>query len=320
MEYYVLSELRENLNSHLQGLGVSSKFLDNPAYDALFDTVQSLIRQMNFFDSEDYVIVGEENGKIEFRFLSSSGDDSSMSISLDEPNTLQVIKVTNKKPYTNSNGQWIHSSDIAEMISTISDSGFMTLTMNTAMLDNFDGVSRKYNNTTSSKKSIYNDKGVMVGVEYKGYPTEEIVGSIDDFSVDSALFVPRNAYGLCHDQYSTRTFLRREYLDTARIVHEDRDKEFRYNAVTRLNTKHGLRDMTMIGGYDPYPGKVEILPLSAEQIENLIQLEDNLKVQEGLRAFVRDREYYSYDSNTDSAFVCTSGEDVAVKKRNGKRI
>lgn len=75
-----------------------------------------------------------------------------MSISLDEPNTLQVIKVTNKKPYTNSNGQWIHSSDIAEMISTISDSGFMTLTMNTAMLDNFDGVSRKYNNTTSSKK------------------------------------------------------------------------------------------------------------------------------------------------------------------------
>lgn len=35
MEYYVLSELRENLNSHLQGLGVSSKFLDNPAYDAL---------------------------------------------------------------------------------------------------------------------------------------------------------------------------------------------------------------------------------------------------------------------------------------------
>ena len=39
----------------------------------------------------------------------------------------------------------------------------------------------------------------MVGVEYKGYPTEEIVGSIDDFSVDSALFVPRNAYGLCHD-------------------------------------------------------------------------------------------------------------------------
>ena len=137
----------------------------------------------------------------------------------------------------------------------------------------------------------------------------------NDFSIDSALYVPRNAYGICHNQYSTRTFLKREYLDTARIIHEDRDKKFYYNAVTRLNSEHGLRDMTMVGGYDPYPEKVEILPLSAEQIENLIQLEDNLKVQEGLRNFVHDREHYSYDSSTDPAFVCASGQDVFVKSR-----
>lgn len=320
MEYYVLSELRENLSSHLQGLGVSSKFLDNPAYDALFDTIQSFISQMNLFERESFTVVGEEKGKIEFYVSSSSGENYLMTISSVGPDTLRAIRVTNNKPYTGINGQWIHSSDIVEMLSTISDSGFMTLTMNTAMVNDVDCVYGKCNNTTSSKHSIYDDKGVMVGVEYKGYPTEKLVGDIDNFSVDSALFVPRNAYGLCHDQYSTRTFLRREYLDIARIVHEDRDKGFRYNAVTRLNTEHGLRDMTMIGGYDPYPGKVEILPLSAEQIENLIQLEDNLKVQEGLRAFVRDREYYSYDSNTDLAFVCTGGEAVAVKKRNGKRI
>lgn len=319
MERYNLRELRENLSSHIQGLGSSSKFLDNPSYDAFLDTIQSLIRQMNLFEMEDSVLVGEEKGKIEFYYL-SCGNVFSMSISFVDSNTFQAVRVINKCPYVSGRGKMVRNVEVVEMVAGISDSGFMSLTQNYAMLYNTDCVGGKCNNMTSSKHSIYDDKGVMVGVEYKGYPTRELAESIldeptNDFSIDSALYVPRNAYGICHNQYSTRTFLKREYLDTARIIHEDRDKKFYYNAVTRLNSEHGLRDMTMVGGYDPYPEKVEILPLSAEQIEGLIQLEDNLKVQEGLRAFVRDREHYSYDSSTDPSFVCTSGQDVFVKRR-----
>ena len=314
MERYNLRELRENLSSHIQGLGASSKFLDNPSYDAFLDTIQSLISQMNLFEMEDSVLVGEEKGKIEFYYLSCE-NVFSMSISFVDSNTFQAVRVIDKCPYVSGRGKMVRNVEVVEMIAGISDSGFMSLTQNYAMLDNIDCVDGKCNNMTSSKHSIYDDKGVMVGVEYKGYPTRELADSINDFSVDSVLYVPRNAYGICHNQYSTRTFLKREYLDTARIIHEDKDKHFYYNAVTKLNTEHGLRDMTMVGGYDPYPRKVEIFPLSSEQIEDLIQLEDNLKVQEGLRAYVRDREHYSYDSSTDPAFVCASGQDVFVKSR-----
>ena len=71
MERYNLRELRENLSSRIQGLGASSKFLDNPSYDTFLDTIQSLISQMNLFEMEDSVLVGEEKGKIEFYYLSS---------------------------------------------------------------------------------------------------------------------------------------------------------------------------------------------------------------------------------------------------------
>jgi len=303
MERYNLRELRKNLSSRLQGLGVSPKFLENPAYWVSYDTIQELILGLVVDDIS--IIVGEEKGKIEFYDLPSSGNASSMTISFVDPNTFRVIRVANL----------IHCSNVVEMVASISDNGFMSLTMNTAILNDINCIGKKCNNTTSSRHSIYDDKGVMVAVEYKDYPTRELADSINDFSVDSVLYVPRNAYGICHNQYSTRTFLKREYLDTARIIHEDKDKHFYYNAVTKLNTEHGLRDMTMVGGYDPYPRKVEIFPLSSEQIEDLIQLEDNLKVQEGLRAYVRDREHYSYDSSTDPAFVCASGQDVFVKSR-----
>ena len=214
MEYYNLRELRKNLSSRLQRLGVSPKFLENPAYWVSYDTIQELILGLVVDDIS--IIVGEEKGKIEFYALPSSGNASSMTISFVDPNTFRVIRVANL----------IHCSNVVEMVASISDNGFMSLTMYTAILNDINCIGKKCNNTTSSKHSIYDDKGVMVAVEYKDYPTRELAESINDFSVDSVLYVSKNAYGICHNQYSTRTFLKREYLDTARITHEDKDKHF----------------------------------------------------------------------------------------------
>ena len=81
------------------------------------------------------------------------------------------------------------------------------------------------------------------------------------------------------------SLLVRDKLDTAKIISEDRTKGIKYSAITPLNQEHGLRDMALLGGYDPY---VVIPPLSQEEIEVMIQRESNPKVAEGLRECIND--------------------------------
>ena len=302
---YSVKELREKLDEKISGLGINPKFKENPAYASALAEIESLISQMNMFEAAEVVTVREEEGKISFDWTSTVGEKYSMSISSSSPETFRCIRTEEKKPFIGTNGQTIREKNVVEEVATIDKSGFITLTTNGSMIDNIDCGVGKCNNSTWAEKKYYTSNGVMRDREYKGFARGELTEDFDRTRVDSMLYIPRQAFdfGFWHDKYETRTLLTREKLDTARIVSEDKAKGIRYNATTPLNQEHGLRDMVLPGGYDPYPQDVVIPPLSKEQIEEMIQRESNPKVAEGLRAYAVDRENYYYNSAEDRHFI-----------------
>lgn len=303
--YYSVKELRDKLSERVIGLGIDKSFLENPAFASAISQIDSLIGQMNMFEAAEAVTVKEENGNISFDWTSSVGDKYSMSISSSSPETFRCVRTEEKKSFIGTNGQSIRQKNVVEEVATIDKSGFITLTTNGSMVDNIDCGMGKCNNSTWSEKKYYTSNGVMRDREYKSFTRGELSEDFDRTRIDSMLFIPRQAFdfGFWHDKYESRTLLVRDKLDTARIVSEDKTKGIRYSAITPLNQEHGLRDMVLLGGYDPYPQNVVIPPLSQEEIEVMIQRESNPKVAEGLREYAVGRNTYSYNSAEDKHFI-----------------
>lgn len=303
--YYSVKELRDKLSERVIGLGIDKSFLENPAFASAISQIDSLIGQMNMFEAAEAVTVKEENGNISFDWTSSVGDKYSMSISSSSPETFRCVRTEEKKSFIGTNGQSIREKNVVEEVATIDKSGFITLTTNGSMVDNIDCGMDKCNNSTWSEKKYYTSNGVMRDREYKSFTRGELSENFDRTRIDSMLFIPRQAFdfGLWHDKYESRTLLVRDKLDTARIVSEDKTKGIRYSAITPLNQEYGLRDMILLGGYEPYPQNVVIPPLSQEEIEVMIQRESNPKVAEGLREYAAGRNTYSYNSAEDKHFI-----------------
>ncbi len=300
--YYSVKELRDKLIERVIGLGVDKSFLENPAFASAISQIDNLIGQMNMFEAAEAVTVKEENGNISFDWTSPVGDKYSMSISSSSPETFRCVRTEEKKSFIDTNGQSIKRKNVVEEVATIDKSGSITLTTNSSIVDNIDCRIGKCNNYTWSEKKCYTSNGVMRDREYKSFARGELSVDFDRAEIDSMLFIPRQAFdfGVWHDKYESRTLLVRDKLDTAKIISEDRTKGIKYSAITPLNQEHGLRDMALLGGYDPY---VVIPPLSQEEIEVMIQRESNPKVAEGLREYAVGRNTYSYNSAEDKHFI-----------------
>lgn len=300
--YYSVKELRDKLIERVIGLGVDKSFLENPAFASAISQIDNLIGQMNMFEAAEAVTVKEENGNISFDWTSPVGDKYSMSISSSSPETFRCVRTEEKKSFIDTNGQSIKRKNVVEEVATIDKSGSITLTTNSSIVDNIDCRIGKCNNYTWSEKKCYTSNGVMRDREYKSFARGELSVDFDRAEIDSMLFIPRQEFdfGVWHDKYESRTLLVRDKLDTAKIISEDRTKGIKYSAITPLNQEHGLRDMALLGGYDPY---VVIPPLSQEEIEVMIQRESNPKVAEGLREYAVGRNTYSYNSAEDKHFI-----------------
>lgn len=305
--YYSVKELRDKLEEKVAGLGINPKFKENPAYTSALESIDSLIGQMNMFEAAEAVTAREEQGNISFEWTSSVGEKYSMTISCPNPETFKCIRTEEIKPFIGTNGQTIREKNVIEKVATIDkSSGFITLVTNGSMIDNVDCSIGKSNNSTWAERKYYTADGIMRDREYKGFSRGELTEDFDRTRVDSMLYIPRQAFdfGFWHDKYETRELLTRDKLDTARRVSENKTEGIRYIATTPLNQEHGLRDMILPGGYDPYPQDVVISPLSSEEIEAMIQRESNPKVAEGLRTYAVGREHYYYSTTDDKNFVC----------------
>lgn len=309
---YSVKELREELDKKISTLGIDSKFKNNPAYVSALAQIESLISQMNMFQASESVMVKDDGSDISFNWVSETGVKYSMLISSFDSNAIRCIRTQEEEPFFGMNGQTVRQKNVIEEVATFDEKNeTVTIMTNSSSVDNIDCKVGTCNNTTWSEKKVYNSDGVMCEREYKGFKTGELTEAFDRTEINSMLYIPRQAFtsGMWFNGYEKRSLLVRDKLDTARVLIEDKSRGVRYMSRALLNQEHGLRDMSLLGGYNSFPQDVVIPPLSKETIDMMIQSESNPKVAEGLKKYSTGRDTYFYDSTQDKYFVSAGVEN-----------
>lgn len=300
---YSVQDLRDNLNDKILSLGINREFLNNPAYKAVLTEIDNMIGQLNMFEQANNIMVESTGNSISFKFTGADATNYYTEISKNDDKTFKCFQMIEKKPYLNVTGDYVKEKTFVEEIATLTDKGFIELVNNGAIINNT-ASSGVCNNMSWAEKKTYTNKGIMQEREYIGFPRGELNESYDRANSATALYFSKSAFnGSLGNLYDTKTILRRDKLDTARIYVENKNSDFKYSAIIPLNQEHGLRDMTMIGGYDSYPTEIVIKPLSPEEITAIISKEPDLKIQEGLKEYAVGRENYYYNSLDDPYFI-----------------
>ena len=256
MEMYSVSELRNKIVEKMLSLGVSEKFKDNPAFSSVLSEIDSLIGTMNIMGDSDKVMVTQEDGKISFEYT-SKGDETkySMSIGCSKTDEFSCIKTEEKKPWMSNAGSMVRQKEIIEKHAIISKEGFITLTTNSASLDDIDCQRGQCNNSVSSCQCYYTNDGVMREKEYKLFGRGPLGEDIAKAKVNSALLIARESFGtgFWNNRYRYREKLLRDKFDTARLIIEDKNKDIFYSGIVQLSGENGYRNMVMQGGNFDYP-------------------------------------------------------------------
>ena len=298
--YYSLKELKENLTNKILSLGIKEEFIDNPAFSSALSEIGGMLHNME----ESHCSVNEENGVIKIECITTYGVKYSMKIWSPGPETFKCIRMMEEKPYIGPNGQYVRTKHAYEIIASINKNNWIEVIENASVINNIDCKDRTTNNLVWARKKEYDPNGVMITREYKDYKSYILNASIDRATEHDMLYIPRVAFQnghLMERSYNYRELLRRKYLDVARIVVEDKSKGIEYYSDAQLKGEHGYRNMILMNGWH-YPTDVVIETLSSEEIENMIQLETNHKVQEELRKLAQGREKYYYNSSEDPQF------------------
>lgn len=202
------------------------------------------------------------------------------------------------------------------MIAKVDENSNLVLEEHFSLVDNDGCKENEVNNFTTSERKIYNSKGIMIEREFKSFGEEKIERNINNIGLDEALLVPRLSFDKnsnIYDTYIEKNHLVRNMLDTAKLSYKDKLNNREYKTVVKLNEYNGLRNMTLIG-YQDYPEDIVITPLSKFEIEQKIIRESNLKVQEGLKEFSKDRENYNYNASYDNDFLKTGFDEIKTYK------
>ena len=312
---YTASELYNKLDQKLTNLGVSPKFKENPAYQAVKDEIETMISQMNMGNDYETVMVREEEGKLSFSYTTSTYDKYELTIVCPNPETINCIRTKIKKPWRTGDGKIVNEKEAIEKEATISDKGFITIQTNISNIDDLDCENYVYNNTGSAEKKVYTDKGVMYEREYRSLDLGPLTNmNTVDVPVSSMLYYPREAFDISNIAYKMcnyREVLRRDKLDTAQLFIQKNGK-ITYQSIVPLSQQHGLRDMNTIG-QQTTEEEVFIGPKTQEEIEEMIQKENDPVLQEGLRAFAKDRDSYSYHSELDDHYINKNNEESKTR-------
>lgn len=295
-----VKELRSNLVDIVLKMGVGEKFLEHPAFIPALSEVGSLIGQMNILDPEK-VFVREEDGVISFEYSTNEGDKYSFELRAGE-DSISCIRVEEPHSFVGNSGSVVRQKNAIEVVSKLDEHGEVTITRNIGSVDNIDCDNKHYNLSSSIERRVYNKDGVMHERESKYYPSRKGEGYFHRVGANELLsfarWVPQ--YETWNDTYESRTLLRRDKLDVATIVYQDRSRGHEYYGKVPLHQEHGLRDMYIANGYNIYPvPEVVIHPLMESEIEAMLARESDVRVAEGLRKYAVGRTTYKYSSNGD---------------------
>ena len=317
MEKYSLYELRNNLFDKVNKIGISQKLKENPSFQDVIYSIEGKIDTMNVGINAKDIEVTEDNKNISFEY-NFLGKKYSLLISNINENEIRCLKLLNQKQdRENINGYYqIDEKHINEMIAKVDDNGNLIISENFSLLDNENCSDKEVNNFTTSERKTFNKNGIMIEREFKSFGENKLQENINDVRIDSALYIPRLAFEVNNfsDKYIERTLLRREMLDTARLLYKDNLNEIEYQTTVKLNEYNGLKNMS-IQGYQDYPDDIVISPISKFEIEQKIVREENPKVQEGLRELSIGREEYNYNSKEDQHFIRNGVEETRNRYR-----
>lgn len=291
-------ELRENIVDKIVGLGISLDFLENPAFVGALSEINGLIRQINIEDPS-VVLVEESDGVLAFKYTSVAGDNYKMEISCPDKKTIKAVRVEEPHTFVGESGSVVRQKNVVEQVARLEEQGDVTIITNRGSIDNIGCDNHHYNMNNSVERSVYTKRGVMYERENKSYATRKGEGYFHRVGVNEMLLLARQAfdYAPWADIYNRRTLLRRELLDTARLMFEDRSKENSYYGVVPLCHDNSLRDMFIAKEYNVFPmADVEIEPLTEGEVADLLARETNEKVAEGLKYFSAGRTSYHYSS------------------------
>lgn len=293
-----VSELRKNLVDKVLGLGVGGEFLGHPAIGPALARIDSLIGQMNLSDPES-VYVSEDDGKISFG-CTVCGTKYNFELTASE-DSVSCIRVEEPQSFVGNTGDVVRQKNAVEVVSKL-DGEQLIITSNYGSMDNIGCDNKHYNLASSIEKCVYDKDGIMNEREGRYYQPRKGAGFFHRVGADELLsfarWVPH--YSTWNDVFTTRTLLRRDTLDVANVVYQDRSTGQEHYGKVPLHQEHGLRDMYIANGYGVYPmPEVRIYPLMESEVEEMLAREKDERVANGLRKYAVGRTTYSYNSNGD---------------------
>lgn len=291
-------ELRKNLVDKVCELGVGSAFVSHPAFIPTLSGIDGLISNMNVSDPES-VHVREHDGMIAFDYTDSAGDKYSFELTAGE-DFVKCVRVEEPHSYVGNSGSVVRVKHAIEKVAKVDDYGSVTITTNFGSIDNVNCDNLHYNMSSSVETCVYDRNGVMHERESRHYGSRLGNGYFHRVGANELLSYARWApqYDRWNNTVTSRTLLRREKLDTARVVYEDKTTRHIHYGVVPLDQQHGLRDMFIANGYNTYPvPDVTIHPLMQSEVDAMIAREADERVANGLREYAVGRTTYSYSSN-----------------------
>lgn len=305
MEVRTVSDLRKNLEQVVLDLGADPKFEDNPAFSNVLKEIQRLIGNMQIGDKEETLSVHMEDHSAYFKYNNpeNKGENFEFLITLSGANKI-VATLQHSNTEYDSNQHPIRKRSTTEINSYLDKYGFITIDKKIGLADNIDCDKNQYNITPIASRDVYNNNGLMQEHEQMtSRKVDKIPGNIDFVPGFSQVATMENRSSGYYAYYTKWT---RDSIDTAQVYVDDKDKGIEYKTVMPLSLQHGPRRME-IQGLDEYPEEVIIPTIDEKKIQQIIDMEKNEAVREGLKKYVSGRSQGEngiyYDSNNDPKFI-----------------
>lgn len=311
MEIRTVSDLRKNMEQAVLDLGVDSRFKENPAFSNVLKEIQRVIQDIHMGTDEELQPVKQQANSLSFEYVRPEDKGIRYSFSLLKNHLDQIsVEMQTSRTSFNQDDRPIRVRSTTTLNCTLDRYGGITIDKLYSRADTMDCGDNEYNVQPMAQRDVYNDYGVMVEHEQMiSNPVLKFRGNIDQTPGFSPFAVIENRTPGYYEVYE---HWRRDSVDTAAVLVDDKKLGREYTAILPLSLQHGPRRMEIPELHD-YPEEVVIPTITEADVDRIIEMEGNEKVKEGLRKFGSKRcvgqQGIYFDSKTSRAFTRSGFED-----------
>ena len=305
-----LNKTKETLTDKLIAFGASKELVENPAFAQAMGAIRSTMDYPTV--PYDRILVSEEDGVIHYSWKEGE-TEYSVGLGLQGENQIQCVRTVHNsnRGYSEEFNKTLEEKDITETVVEL-DGGAITVSENSAMVTNGTKDDRTSFCITSADVEHYSKEGFVISREIKRFPGGQLDNNFQNVRTDSALYIPRQAftYGFWSDKYVQRALIRREQIDTAFVIDEDRENGYSYRGQEPLNSEHGLQNLVRCGGGDLSQGFM--IPPAGEEEINQELAKDDPKIAEALKQTYGTTRN-PYDPTMDKYFEYREGNSSKTR-------